>query len=94
MRKRSNRPTSRTWRPSKDRVGIVIKWVAGLIRPPWVHFYVRRGNYIEPCGDDEQMPLNIKALGAYVSSVRTKEAYDGISERAIWFHLAADPGMT
>ncbi|KAI8634654.1 heterokaryon incompatibility protein-domain-containing protein [Xylariaceae sp. FL1651] len=92
MRKRSKDTAHAQHRASGDSLGLFINWFAMQIRPPWVHFYVRRGKYIEPSGDDEQKPLNIKALGAYIATARSKEARDGISDRAIWFHLSADPG--
>ncbi|KAI0804131.1 heterokaryon incompatibility protein-domain-containing protein [Xylaria sp. FL0064] len=92
MRKKSKGAASAQWKLSGDNVGLFIKWLTSQIRPPWVHFYVRRGKYIEPPGDDdEQQPLNIKALGAYVAAARDKKARDGRSDRAIWFHLSADP---
>ncbi|KAF2972517.1 hypothetical protein GQX73_g1213 [Xylaria multiplex] len=92
MRKRSGQTVSAQWRLSGDNLGRFIKWLTSQIRPPWVHFYVRRGMDIEPLSEDEQQPLNIKALGAYISAARNKTARDGRSDRAVWFHLSADPG--
>ncbi|KAJ8125798.1 hypothetical protein O1611_g7840 [Lasiodiplodia mahajangana] len=92
MRKKSKKTDSGQWKLFGDNVGQFIKWFSSQIRPPWVHFYVRRGRYIEPSGDDERQPLNIKALGAYISTGRDKMARDGRTERAVWFHLSADPG--
>ena len=78
---------------SGDDLGGCRKRLGGQRRPPWVHFYVRRGRDIEPgVSDDEQQPLNIKALGAYVAAARDKKARDGRSERAVWFYVSADPG--
>ncbi len=39
------------------------------------------------------LSLNIKDLGAYIAATRDNTAPDGISDRAIWFHLSADPGI-
>lgn len=92
MRKKYKGAGPAQWK-SGDHVGSFIKWLGGQIRPPWVHFYVRRGRDIEPgVSDDEQQPLNIKALGAYVAAARDKKARDGRSERAVWFYVSADPG--
>ncbi|KAI0118884.1 heterokaryon incompatibility protein-domain-containing protein [Nemania sp. FL0031] len=92
MRKKSKKTDSGQWKLFGDSVGQFIKWFSSQIRPPWVHFYVRRGRYIEPPSDDERQPLNIKALGAYISTGRDKMQRDGKTERAVWFHLSADPG--
>ncbi|KAJ3566185.1 hypothetical protein NPX13_g7233 [Xylaria arbuscula] len=92
MRKQHKGTGSTQWKLSGDQVGLFIKWLGGQIRPPWVHFYVRRGKYIELGGEnDEQQPLNIKALGAYVAAARDKTARDGRSDRAVWFYVSADP---
>ncbi|KAI1133032.1 heterokaryon incompatibility protein-domain-containing protein [Nemania abortiva] len=92
MRKKSKKTDPGQWRPLGDNIDQFIKWFSSQIRPPWVHFYVRRGEHIEPPGNDEQEPLNIKALGAYISTGRDKMAFDGKTDRAVWFHTSADPG--
>ncbi|KAI0879669.1 heterokaryon incompatibility protein-domain-containing protein [Hypoxylon argillaceum] len=92
MRKKSKKTGPTQWKLSGDNLGQFIRWLTSQIRPPWVHFYVRRGRFIEPVSDDEHRPLNIKALGAYISAGRSKTARDGVSDRAVWFHLSADPG--
>ncbi|KAI1423830.1 heterokaryon incompatibility protein-domain-containing protein [Xylaria sp. FL1777] len=92
MRKKSKGTASAQWKLSGDNLGAFIKWLTSQVRPLWVHFYVRRGEYIEPPGHDEQQPLNIKALGAYVAATRDEMTDNSRSERAIWFYVSADPG--
>ncbi|KAI0166556.1 heterokaryon incompatibility protein-domain-containing protein [Xylariaceae sp. FL1272] len=75
-----------------EALTLFVHWIAGLIRTPWVHIYTHRGNAIEAHGGLDSPPLDIKALGVYIGAVRTKKARDEVTDRAVWFHTAADPG--
>ncbi|KAI1267238.1 heterokaryon incompatibility protein-domain-containing protein [Xylariaceae sp. FL1019] len=75
-----------------EALTLFFQWIAGLIRTPWIHIYVRRGSPIEAHSGFECPPLDIKALGVYIGAVRTKKASDEVTDRAVWFHTAADPG--